>query len=180
VGYSLRLPETWRDYDPVVEQALAGRRAEEISPCFKALLASLLGEDTAAFFSLLTFDEALTIPEQTALPAALAVAHAKAPAPLPITFLKSEFRRRMEAIEGVTVIETSNRAEINGMSAVEQTLSIDGLCDASGRAVPTTGFQIYLAEGSDLHILTFIAPNAVYDLYRAQFEIIAESFLLTQ
>jgi hypothetical protein len=144
------------------------------------LLTSLLGEDTAAFFSMLSFDEALSVPDQTALPAALAVARAKAPAPLPITFLKPEFRRRMEAIEGVTVVETNNRPEINGMSAVEQTLNIDGLCDASGRVVPTTGFQIYLAEGSDIHILTFIAPNGVYDLYRAQFEIIAESFILTR
>ncbi len=176
VGYTLNLPDSWRDFDPGVERALATQRAREVSACFEALLNSLLAENVGVDFSLLAFDESLLIPDETGIPASLAVGHAKAPAPIPITFLLSEFTRQMNAIEGVTVVQADNRPKINGLSAAQLTLRIDSLCDAAGQLVPTTGYQIYIAEGSDIHILTFIAPDAVFVNYQVRFDDIAASF----
>jgi hypothetical protein len=180
MGYALRLPDTWRDFDPHVEQALAKQKTQSISSCFDALLDSLLSEDTGVTFSLLAFDESLTVPDQTALPASLAIGHATAPAPLPINLLAIEFTRQMNAIPGVTVTETSSRPKIDGLGAAQLTLRIEGLCDAQGQNVPTTGYQVYLADGSDIHILTFIAPDSEYQDYLTFFKDTAESFQRTE
>jgi hypothetical protein len=46
--------------------------------------------------------------------------------------------------------------------------------------VPATGHQIYLAEGADIHILTFLVPDAAYQDYRAMFDEIGTSFRRTK
>jgi hypothetical protein len=178
--YELRLPETWRDFEPRLERTSALEKAESISPCYAALLESLLSSDTSVVFSLLAFDEALKVPDQVAIPAALAVGHATAPAPLPISLLKAEFRRQMNGIPGVSVVDTVNRPKIDNMGAVQQILDIDGLCDATGQPVPATGFQVYLAAGVDITILTFLVPDTDYQDYLVQFDAIAGSFARTE
>ena len=179
-GYTLRIPETWSDFDPLVEGSLARKKAESISPCYAALLNDLLGAERGFGFSLLAFDDAMTAGNPSAIPGALAVSHAEAPAALPITLLIPAFSQQMKSIEGVTVIGAQKRPEINGMGAAQLILAVEGLCDAQGQSVSTSAYQVYLLDGTDIFVVTLITPDVAFEDYGPTFDVIAESFDLSQ
>jgi hypothetical protein len=159
----------------MVEQTAASARAREVSSCYERLLSSLL-ESGAAQFTLLAIDTSL--PAEAPVPASMAVGHSKAPLPLPLSLLTGEFVRQMNDIEGVTVTDSTRIPDINGLSAVQLMLDIEGLCDAYGAAVPARGYQVYLVNGRDVYILTFIATDVRYPSELPVFERVAHSFQL--
>lgn len=173
-AYALLVPETWLDYDPAVELSLAEQKAEAISPCYGALLRALTGKETGVQFSLLAIDETSNN-NSASFPPALAIGHAQAPASLPISFLIPVFSAQMNAVKDVTVINASKRAKIDGMNAAQLTLNIEGMCDAQNKPIYTTGYQIYLVDGKDVLVMTFISPTVSYAEHQPTFDAIGTS-----
>ena len=174
LGYRLLLPESWEDFDPIVQPERARLAAQAVSPSLAALLDGLLNATEEAQFSLLALET--KPPAEAPLPAALALGGARLPLPTPLFLLVGQFQERMEQVEGVTVEEAGIAEPVNGLGRIELRLRITGLQDAAGEAVPTRGRQVYLVQGRQVWILTFIVPADQYADYAPTFDRVIEGF----